>query len=211
MSGWSDIDGISAYWAGFMMADGYFYRKIPTSKKASCMVLQLAEKDKLHVLEFLQFLDCKSTPYSLESNGFPAVRVDIYKGSESHMEDLENSFPGIHITPKKWTFSGLQEDLKLPFLAGFIDGDGSVIWESQKAKAVQLFGEEELFVSEVKEFLNLRFPPLRPGLIKTNVTKLKNGFIFRLQGPRAAQMVEEVSEMKLPLLKRKWDQRKEAT
>lgn len=210
MIGWKENSCLSAYWAGFMMADGYFYRRGGSSKKASCIVLQLAEKDSRHVSKFIEFLGTPASAYHLESNGFPATRVDIYKGSEGYMSELEKRFP-LRLTPEKsWRFSEIPRGLQMPFLTGFIDGDGSVIWDNNNAKAVQIFGETELFIQEVKHFLNLRYPPIRPNRIKKGVTPLKNGFIFRLQGTRAALMVEEVSKMKLPFLERKWAPKEEA-
>jgi len=115
-----------AYWLGFMTADGYVgYRKKGLSQEEYSVGLDLRLQDISHLKKFSNNItDRELTVYEKTNK----CRFIIY--SKKMFEDLSK----YNITPNK-TFlinkiPDIRKDLKIHFIRGYFDGDGSV-WEGK--------------------------------------------------------------------------------
>ena len=199
---WETHTSEGFYWLGFLYADGYFHQRREGSSKASCVVLQLKGEDVDHVRSFTKFIGSERPVYELDNNGFPAVRVDIYKGADDLIDNLREVY-GLTLRPKHLLFDEIPEQFRWDFLRGFLDGDGSVIWKDRTVKALQWFGEEEM-IRAIKSYINQLVPPLVVKRIKADPTKLKNGYVFRVEGKRAAVLHTLLCKETDFCLERKW-------
>lgn len=200
MSPFREVTQTSSYWAGFLQTDGSL-RKTSEHLQAR-ITLQLKATDKEHVGKFANFIGFRYPLRWVDNHGYGAWRIDMYK-VEEHLEALKNNF---RVEPDKGTRfqnPGLGLENSLAFLIGMIDGDGSVIWRYNKPFAVQVFGTLDL-VQWSRGLINNFVPPVRPNRIKPMPSKLKNGFLTRLEGVRAASLVKIVQDKDVPLLRRKW-------
>ena len=62
-----EITEYSAYWVGFLMADGCMHEKRCNGQQVLSLALQ--DKDKYHVERFLQFIECNATLTAVRSKG----------------------------------------------------------------------------------------------------------------------------------------------
>lgn len=130
----STINNDSAYWAGFMMADGCLY------DKEKSIHLGLSVKDKEHIQKFLMFLESpeRRITFCQRTNG-----VSIKIRSERLFHDLN----GLGITPRK-SKTAMANILLIDnphFWRGVIDGDGCVFWNKHnKSWTIHLAGAKPL-------------------------------------------------------------------
>lgn len=107
-----------AYWLGFLMADGYI------SEDRGVISLCLQEKDKDHVIKFIDFLGSDQKGYYKDSVGHMQYRIDI--NSRELINNLvalgccqaktfNLKFPSYHKVPKKY---------QRHFIRGYFDADG---------------------------------------------------------------------------------------
>lgn len=198
----SEVNLEACYWAGFLAADGHlaYGRK----GRSSRIVCALAMKDLGHLRCLGEYLQDHKEPYWEENNGFGAYRINMY-GNEDTLLNLVTKF-GVHPQKSDVLYPPIlpSKEHELAYLVGYIDGDGSVIWRPDgSVKAVQVFGNP-IVIRWAKNLINERWPPLVPKRIKPTLTKLKNGFLFRVEGKRAFEIVDYVRTIDIPLIPRKW-------
>ena len=120
----------SAYWWGFIMADGHL-----SPRGELCICLSGKDKDYLKVLA--EHLKCKVTlriksgGFSKENSEFVDLRIQDKKFQEKWYSILEYTNPKTYNPPKLDIF--YTKDLLIYFLIGLIDGDGS-IWISNQTE-----------------------------------------------------------------------------
>jgi hypothetical protein len=180
-----DINLISSYWAGFIMADGGIIK--------NSLRIELAEIDKCHLKRFLK--DLQSDAPIRISRGCVYISIN----SKEIVKSLNKNF---NITPNK-TFTAkppkLSHDNELAFLCGLIDGDGS-IYKHKNYYALNLVGTKEVcnFAKNKIEFL----VPTKRG---TTARNNGNVFIIIFGGRyRTKEIFKKLKNNQLPLLKRKW-------
>lgn len=163
----SEITPESAYWAGFIMADGSLSEK-PHKHKVLC--IELSIKDEDHLKKLQSFLKTDKPLYYRSRNSFGKMhkycRLEI--SSEVIFNDLQNNFG---ITSNK-TFNAQaseQAALSRDFWRGMVDGDGWII--NTEYQSLALIGPLPIitqFRNFVAENLNI------------NLKCLPNGKIFKL-------------------------------
>lgn len=113
----------SAYWLGFIYADGYI------SKTENCLRITLSAKDEDHLVKFKEDISSESpityhmNRYSEKYSLTKKARISIF--SKQIKEDLLKLGCG----PMKsltCTFPEIQENLIPHFIRGYFDGDGSI-------------------------------------------------------------------------------------
>lgn len=185
---------IKAYWLGFLYADGNVY--IPNMNigktKGGTIEISLKKEDDYHLYNFVNDINgnipIKYRKVKLNDNSYDACRVLI--GSIKMASDLINkgcvphkslilTFPNIEIVP---------ESLLNHFIRGYIDGDGSVVfntYETYDNFFVSLLGTRD-FLEGVKNTLeknNIKCSNIKSSKSKAyilniyganNLTKLYN-------------------------------------
>ena len=160
-----------AYWLGFITADGSIIEN-------KWLQIQLAEKDKEHLIKFCYYmgLDKKETSEIIK-NGFggaytrdnPIVNVKICS------LNIINNLKDKGITPKK---SGKEKpyicsskQLEKAYIRGLIDGDGFI---GSTQKRFGIVGSYEI-CSYVKDFINKNIKDI------SNNTIREHGVIYKLE------------------------------
>jgi hypothetical protein len=119
----SELNEKSAYWLGFLYADGY------VSKTENCIRITLSDKDENHLFKFKADIEAESpilyhmNRYSKQYRYTRKARISIFsKQIKQDLSDLGcNSSKSL--TCK---FPDLPQDMLPHFIRGYFDGDGSV-------------------------------------------------------------------------------------
>jgi hypothetical protein len=120
----------SAYWWGFIMADGHITNK-------GEVIIGLSIKDKSHLKKISDILGCKIyekkyiNSYTKKEFHSCILRIQDKKFGEKWLSILNINSPKTYTPPDLNIF--LTKDLLLPFFIGLIDGDGC-IWETHSGK-----------------------------------------------------------------------------
>jgi len=123
-SNWSEE---SAYWLGFISADGYLYEKTKT------LVVTLSEKDKEHLAKFRDFIAPNNPIYVRHGRATLRIRSDrIY-----------NDLIALGVTPRKsltLNFPNIPENFFRPYILGYSDGDGCIFYTKDGLIAWKVLG-----------------------------------------------------------------------
>lgn len=139
----------SAYWLGFLYADGSVTYKTDGQKRY-VLDLTLQIRDREHLERFKSFLNCtnevKEKLVRLGDKTFQACRLAIY--SKRLVEALikHGCTPNKSLTLR---FPSLPDSLIPHFIRGYFDGDGG-----HDGKTVEILGTEE-FLDELQKHLGL--------------------------------------------------------
>lgn len=150
----------SAYWIGFLMADGNVYLK------RHCISLKLAEKDAEHIYKFQTFLHTNYavTHYSAtctnNNKAYAAVRLCIYS------KRLTEKLATYGVLPNKsFTAKAVNVETNRDFWRGVVDGDGCLRFckngNNIKYPHVDLIGSLDL-MQQYKVFLERNIPDYTP-------------------------------------------------
>ena len=183
------------YWMGFLMADGHF-----TEKR---IIVGLSIKDVDHIKNFAKFI---SANYSEDINSqygkccVAAANSDIVPLLRKKFK-IENNKTH-HPCDIKWIKN---DDLLLSLIIGFIDGDGSIRKQNGrkdnqmtiKCHSSWLFNLQ--FISDTI----CKYCDLKPNIARINKygyaeVNFTNSIILKFLKAKGR-------ELKLPILKRKWD------
>ena len=155
----SSITEASAYWAGFLMADG----SVCVRQYSSYVSLSLSEKDGLHIEKFRDFLQSGHAIKTIAGKGFanshPIQRFTV--ASRRLVEDL-GRFGVIPNKTHTATASVLENDRH--FWRGVVDGDGGLFYSTGKPILV-LVGAKPLmtqFCAFVRSVVPSSKPSVRP-------------------------------------------------
>jgi hypothetical protein len=191
---------LNSYWAGFIAADGCI-----TGKQV--LSINLAEKDKEHLEKLATLLaeDYQVKTYQhKEGNSYGSTGnyVAFALSSQQWKEDLEKNWG---ITKRKtatYRFpEHLEEGLRAAFIAGYIDGDGSINTTKAGKKdklQVSINGTEELLVG-IRDFLRTKGVEL-----KNNIYASRGISVLITASTTAKKVCEVFYDEDLPLLERKW-------
>jgi len=193
---------LSCYWAGFIAADGCIVR----TNGQNSVKIKLSQKDSGHLEQFLQDAGSNS-PVKSSTDGYCYICV----GSRQWMSDLE----ALGITPRKTLTLeppvGLSREQSLAFIAGLIDGDGCISFDHYtyggpdspitEYPTIDLCGTEPVMVW-VKDFMDKNIP----ASVQAGVGRYKSGLSrWKASGNRALRIKEQLKDLDLPLMSRKWD------
>ena len=172
-SAFSEINQDSAYWIGFLMADGCIINNIVS--------LGLSIADISHVIKFKTFMGSKHkiNEYKSKTDGREAIKLSIH--SDKIVSDLSR-FGVIKGKTKRATVKQLE--FNPHFWRGVIDGDGSVVRVKDKYPNISLVGSDEL----CGQFLNF-VKTVYHGSIKTIVHNHENIYRIRFSGKVAKAVI----------------------
>lgn len=208
---WSIPNLINSYWAGFSSADSSI-KKI--SEKNYRYNLILSSKDINHLEQLKK--DCGYTgpikSYERHTK-FPNQNIKTYYSSALGISsakwghDLEDNF---NIIPNKvyrlQPPDKLNHYLLLAWLAGYIDGDGTIFADKDGSRIwIEFASASEHIIKWIREFVNITFNEKITNKIDRYFKKPNsNCFHFHVAGIRAAIVIDYLSQFNLPTLDRKW-------
>jgi hypothetical protein len=190
----------SYYWLGFIMADGYI-------TKNNRLRIGLSIKDATHLETFRRFINCGTIRTEIKTNSFGTFEsASISIMDVKTLGDIKNRFK-IETDKSKnpINIESLSNENLIPFLVGYIDGDGSIIKQSNRNDCRINFHIHSSWIvvlenirTRLEGIYNIKIP--KPKIDKEGyctwnianneiITSLKNKSI----------------ECELPILKRKWD------
>ncbi len=189
------INEESAYWIGFLMADGYITR--------NCVGLGLCVGDVDHLKKFISFLK-SNHPYRIRpiqdnpkiKNASPQVSIEI--NSTKIIDDLAKY--GI-IKNKSAIAKVIGLENNRDFWRGVIDGDGSLFY-SRGYPVLDLCGSYAL-VSQFKDYCFNIIKQNMPQVIKYKHSSCC--FHFRFTGNKAQYIINNLYENASVYLERKMD------
>jgi hypothetical protein len=217
----SEITPVSAYWAGFIAADGHV--------KGRRLVIALSDKDDYHLQKFLQQSGCSeshsvkyySTGY-LKKDGTIAMSVRIWITNQKWIDDLEKYYSIVPNKtfelkpPKIFQYLDCDDSIIISFLSGFIDGDGCIRTyttnraSNSKTLRISVTGASSDFLAWIKEFMDQRYPlkSSTSSISKSRLSYKTNSNItqnYCITGSRAVLFSKEVLSLNIPFLQRKWN------
>jgi hypothetical protein len=188
----------SAYWAGFIAADGCI------STSHGCLILALKEEDRYQIENFKSALNYTG-PITHKTNisggkAYPYSDLRIY----SAWPLIAQLYKHYGIGPRKTFQLGppnlFDEQLIKAYIVGYIDGDGSIFFRGDRI-SLSLCGTDAL-LQWIKTKFDLWYPPTRQ---QTHVRRSKSIYEYATSGRRAEIILKDLSSLGVPFLKRKWD------
>lgn len=140
LGAFSSVNPRSAYWLGFLLADGCVSRRQ--------VIIVLQSRDAAHLRAFLEFLGCEDRPLSVANAG-RAARLCV--GSAA----LARQLTAFGLDPQHKHESPIRPELasSRDFRRGVVDGDGSVkVHGPRRMPQLQLVGAPTV-VSQFATFL----------------------------------------------------------
>lgn len=183
---------LSAYWAGFIAADG--------SITGNRLKIKLKKEDESHLLQFKE--DIKTEAKIFNGSGFRNLKECFYSLIYINSFKIVESLKVIYnIYPKKSLNLDppfiIDEDLIKSFILGYFDGDGT-IYKKGKYLCVRFYGSKNLLLWIKDNFE--KFYNSKTG----NVNKKGNIATYELNPKATLFFIELLKDLDLPKLKRKW-------
>jgi hypothetical protein len=153
------LNPLSAYWLGFIMADGCIHEKNHLHQ----IKIHLAIKDEQHLLNF-----CNDIEYggklsyhkanSITAKGYTYATTPSVTASITSKK-LTQSIINLGCIPNKTKFGcqlsdAITDDLFPHFLRGYFDGDGSIVIDNQLRKGENSIKQLSLFLLGDHDFLD---------------------------------------------------------
>lgn len=181
----------SAYWIGFLMADGNVSHKHGSSPEIS---LTLCSKDKEHLLKFRSFLKSEHSLINVSKTN--AIRFSIKSNT------LANSLNIHNVVPCK-SFAACASDvlmLNRHFWRGIIDGDGHLAISNKKKIILQLVGGKNV-MEQFNQFVRIHVPNCQ-----SSVRPHKSIYTVQLSCNMAFKIIEILYRDASVFLDRKYQQ-----
>lgn len=160
----------SAYWIGFLMADGYVSN--------NTFGVALKDTDKNHVDKFKTFLKSSHSTYFTKDNMYGIAIKNTY---------ISEALKKHNVIPRKSLIAQAPDYLlnNRDFWRGMVDGDGS-IWNTQGYPNICLAGS----IGVVKPFK--KYCESIVDNIASNIQSKKTIFMFRTNGKKAQKVISNL-------------------
>ncbi len=206
----NEINQDSAYWAGFIAADG----NIKSNKNYNSIIVALASKDKGHLESFAKAINFNGPihdyeiEYSYNDIESTKERSSITITSEQCKNKLEEYYnivsnKSLILKPPK-----LHKETDMDaFINGYVDGDGSIYFvkkKKQKGICLSILGTKELLT-----WIQDRFSIILGININCIYKKRKddkNTYFLTVSDKRARALIIHFYQINLFQLKRKWSE-----
>jgi hypothetical protein len=138
----------SAYWVGFLMADGHI--SVIATTSANAIELALAIRDKEHIRKFLDFL---GSDHPIGERDAGNGHGNIVARTKICSDRLVRAIARYGVTPNKTHTAEVRHlELNRDFWRGVIDGDGWITLREDGSPTIGLIGSERL-VSQFQAFV----------------------------------------------------------
>lgn len=183
-------NNISYYWLGFIMADGYI-------SKGGQLVVSLSNKDEDHLSKLANLLNTSIKNYP--SSNKKGIQSKIAIQDKNLGIILRNKFEIIgkktYNAPLLYKF--IPKEYIIPFIIGFIDGDGSLSTKSIRIECYKTWINNLIFFGEyLKENYNINY--------RADINK--NGYAGIYFTQKDSSLLKYIMlEYNIPFMKRKWN------
>lgn len=190
-------ENVSAYWLGFLLADGHF-------SKLDRLVLTLSELDEGHLMKFCNFIRYKEkTCKRIKNKVYVSVMDKNIVRQIKSMYDINNQ--KTYFPPNLSTFKSMDDDFLISLFIGFVDGDGCIQHRKlAKTKTLTVKCHHSwldilnYFVSRISDLVGEKIP----------IGKLDSRGYAKIMISRNLHLCflkKKTLLLDLPTLKRKWD------
>jgi hypothetical protein len=188
-----EINETSAYWIGFLMADGCI---VTSPRKPPCVNLRISNIDHEHVKKFRNFLESTHKIGIYKNNGFKGNDLCCLQFSSSK---LVRSLEKHGVTKRKSLTAKASDELKhnKHFWRGMIDGDGYIyLTTNNHLPAIGLCGSE-CIVKQFETFSKTICPECKAN------PRHKKIWQFQTSGESAYKIISELYKEQTLSLNRK--------
>jgi hypothetical protein len=182
------------YWMGFIAADGSF-------SKADRLSIGISQKDESHLYKFGEFIDCKNFSKRNKLNSIDLKIQDKFIVPKI-MEKFDLKLRKTYNPPE---FEKLPIESLFPFFIGFVDGDGSICYQSGRTDAflrIKVHSSWNVFLQKITDYiykLTNTFPT-KPKITVEGYSNINISNSITLKFIKS-----KVLELNLPIMNRKWD------
>lgn len=202
-----DLSLESCYWAGFIAADGCINdKRVTVTQEVSRRdhILKLAKATYIGD-DFADRVRDYSTGY-VRKDGSISYFSCYSMNSKQYLIDLNAIY---NITPaKSLTLQPpnlTDKNQILAYIAGIIDGDGTVrisnIKQGLDVLKISVTSGSPPVLDWIKSVFDDYFPDVR---YSAGVWKRKTSYVYEIAGGRASKVAKEIMSLNLPLLECKW-------
>lgn len=197
----------NCYWAGFIAADGCIY------DKRQQLSIRIQERDFKHLTRFVTDIQCNNKIQHYIQNRFGSkfkMCQFTVGGIPRILQSLQKKF---NITSKK-TYTLKPPPLNnkkfiLPFIVGYIDGDGYVGIRKNKYKN-SIYHQRVISIAGTQSILNWinnQFDQIFMLKGKRFVRKIKGSrcYEYGIIGYQSQMVFDALSRLGVPKLSRKWE------
>jgi hypothetical protein len=200
----SEYNLASCYYAGFLASDGCVKNDRVVSITQSCDKKKYLDRFK----DYVDYTGPLLGPYKTKGR-------DTYSFTVTCCQWVNDLYDNFKITKKKSLTLKAPNidniDMRLSFIAGLIDGDGSVgVYKNGKKKKLSPIitwsGTKDI-LEWVKDNIDALVPRMRKARKTACVNKIgsTNCFSFRLGGPRTMRFYNKIRNIDIPKMELKWD------
>lgn len=198
----------SAYWAGFIAADGCV---IARNTGLRAVRIELASRDRSHLKEFITNVNYTGPIYEKIRHQWGkecSLCTLQISGVRTWIDDL---FRFYNITPRKsitLTPPNIEDEFFiLPYIIGYLDGDGSIYNVFSKERNTPYIRLSFVGTKKFLLWIKKNLDRLSSDKSKANVRAVKdrNTFEYSITGKRARHILLTLKEVPVPHLERKWD------
>ena len=125
----------SAYWLGFILADGYLH------EDRGSLTIKLGAVDRDHLKKFCDFMECSHSQIIEHKGGFDTITYGVNLNSKEVSSNLVKHGVFQGKSGKELPNLNIKDPLKKHYIRGIIDGDG---WILKTLKGFGLVGSKEI-------------------------------------------------------------------
>lgn len=146
-----------AYWLGFILADGY----VSDGKKENLLQIKLSNKDKQHLVKFIQYLEYDTEDIIKECYGGSYTRDNLCNyvkiGNKKLVQDLHKYNLCGPKSGKEIPYIFSDDKLNLSYIRGIFDGDGYISTYDNRIGLVGSYDTCSYFKSFFERMLSIEF------------------------------------------------------
>lgn len=176
-----------AYWLGFLAADGTIYQRLDSSAGGDSVILNIHQKDRMHLEKFKIFMKSNVNIQDYISNdGFSnnTPMCKIVFNSKLLVQDLIDK----NVTPRKsltLQVPNINSEYYLPFILGYFDGDGSISYNTaENIYSLSIVGTKEILLW-INSLLNIS----ETNNLEKRIQNDKNTYYIRCGGTRKPYLI----------------------
>lgn len=194
------IDPLRSYWAGFIAATG------DLNEDRSRLSIRLSVVDREHLELFKETVGYTGQIFDLpvSGNGNPQILLQCH-GVQKWLDYLRINY---FLTPRKsFTLqppTEIDEENSLAFIAGYIDGKGSIVM-TEGVTTLHILGTQDM-LCWIKVWFDRLCPSVSRRYAVVRPDRVDGLFKYTVTGGRANYLLRRIKGLEVPKLVRKWKQ-----